>query len=459
MTKKGTTENCANMDNISVFSVFEITQHLKQVIESSIEPLYVKGEITNYVHHSSGHIYFNLKDERATLRCTFFKNVNYRLDFKPQNGQSVICFGRLTVFVSGGSYNLNVSSMMPGGLGEMQARFEELKKKLNAEGLFDPARKKKLPAYPQTLGIITSPTSAALQDVMNILRRRYPIEAFVYPALTQGLEAPATMIKALAYFNTVKPVDLIILTRGGGSQEDLFCFNDEALARAIFTSTIPVISAVGHEIDFTISDFVADLRAPTPSAAAELAVPDKAELLQYIESLGKRLELQFQNRLNRLKEPLNTLNQQLMRYHPEKLWMQYQQRFDLASMALFNKAQRIKEYQNSLDRIASPFAQALDSRLKPLAKEHRYHLQELEKSLLQSAQATLESKTKNLALWEGILQEQSPKRLMQKGWALITKDAAVLSSVQNLAIGEKVELQLQDGKALAEIADIQKDNS
>lgn len=447
------------MDNINVFSVFEITQHLKQVIESSIEPLYIKGEISNYVHHSSGHIYFNLKDERATLRCTFFKNANYRLDFKPQNGQSVICFGRLTVFVSGGSYNLNVSSMMPAGLGEMQARFEELKKKLNAEGLFDPAHKKKLPAYPQTLGIITSPTSAALQDVMNILKRRYPIDAFVYPALVQGMEAPATMIQGLKYFNTVKPVDLIILTRGGGSQEDLFCFNDEALARAIFASQIPVISAVGHEIDFSISDFVADLRAPTPSAAAELAVPDKADLLQYIDSLGKRFELVFYSRLTRLKEPLGALAQELMRYHPEKLWMQYQQRFDLASLALQNEAQKIKDFQSKLDRLALPFGQYLDSRIRPLAKEQAYRILELESRLKQTAQASLEGKSKSLALLESTLQEQSPKRLMQKGWALVTKDQKVLSSVQELSPGEKVELHLQDGKALAQIADIKKDNS
>ncbi|HOH60783.1 MAG TPA: exodeoxyribonuclease VII large subunit, partial [Candidatus Cloacimonadota bacterium] len=250
------------MDSTNVFSVFEISRHLRQIIESSIDALYVKGEISNFVHHSSGHMYFNLKDEYATLRCTFFKNSNYRLNFKPADGQSVVCFGKITLYEKGGTYNLNVSSMIPAGMGDMQARFEALKKKLEAEGLFDPARKKKLPPYPQRIGIVTSPTSAALQDVMNILKRRFPVDAFVYPALVQGNEAPLTLIKGISYFNQIMPVDLIILTRGGGSQEDLFCFNDEGLARAIHASEIPIISAVGHEIDFSISDFVADLRAP-----------------------------------------------------------------------------------------------------------------------------------------------------------------------------------------------------
>lgn len=202
------------MDSLNVFSVFEITRHLRQVIESSIEALYIKGEISNFVHHSSGHMYFNLKDEYATLRCTFFKNTNYRLGFKPENGQSVVCFGKLTLYEKGGTYNLNVSSMSVAGMGDMQARFEALKRKLEAEGLFDAGKKQKLPPYPQKIGIITSPTSAALQDVINILKRRFPVDAYVYPAVVQGHEAPAALIRGIRYFNAVMPVDLIILTRG-----------------------------------------------------------------------------------------------------------------------------------------------------------------------------------------------------------------------------------------------------
>jgi len=302
------------MDTTNVFSVFEISRHLRQVIESSIDALYVKGEISNFVHHSSGHMYFNLKDEYATLRCTFFKNSNYRLNFKPSDGQSVVCFGKITLYEKGGTYNLNVSSMVPAGMGDMQARYEALKKKLEAEGLFDSALKKKIPPYPQRIGIVTSPTSAALQDVMNILKRRFPVEAFVYPALVQGSEAPPTLINGIGYFNQIMPVDLIIITRGGGSQEDLFCFNDEGLARAIHASKIPVISAVGHEIDFTISDFVADLRAPTPSAAAEIAVPNKEDLISYLASQEQRFYLAAEHFIGKRIAVLNDAKHKLEAY-------------------------------------------------------------------------------------------------------------------------------------------------
>ncbi|HQO47117.1 MAG TPA: exodeoxyribonuclease VII large subunit, partial [Candidatus Cloacimonas sp.] len=255
------------MENVIIYSVYEITRQVRQVIESSLQPVFVTGEISGFIHHSSGHIYFNLKDENATLRCTFFKGANAALTFQPADGMQVICFGKLTVYEKGGYYNLNVQKMQEAGLGLLQQKFEQLKKKLEKEGLFATEHKKPLPKYPDRIGIITSPTGAALQDIINIIKRRYPVEIIVYPALVQGSDAPSQIIQGIKYFNTTKDVDFIIITRGGGSQEDLFCFNDEALARAIYASSLPVISAVGHEIDFTLTDFVADLRAPTPSAA------------------------------------------------------------------------------------------------------------------------------------------------------------------------------------------------
>ncbi len=439
------------MDSQNIFSVIEVSRHLRQVVESSIPSLYVKGEISNFVHHSSGHMYFNLKDDFATLRCTFFRNSNYRLDFKPQNGQSVVCYGKITVYEKGGSYNLNVSSMMPGGMGEMQARFEALKRKLDAEGLFDASKKQKLPPYPQKIGIVTSPTSAALQDVMNILKRRFPVEAYVYPALVQGNEAPATMIRGLQYFNEAMSVDLIILTRGGGSQEDLFCFNDEALARAIFASKIPVISAVGHEIDFTISDFVADLRAPTPSAAAEIAVPNKDDLSAYCSSLKQRLFLAVQNSISAKSNKLSDTNHRLYTYHPQRLWQDYQQRFDMATLALLNIKHWVKEPGYRLEKAAARLSALHDGKIKAGLNDREYRLSKLQDRLKQKCAEDIQIRQKQLDLLNESLQQQSPKQIMQKGWLLALKDSKLVRSVNELLPGDRVELVLHDGSAQTQI--------
>lgn len=445
------------MDSNNVFSVFEISRHIRQVIESSIEPLYVKGEISNFVHHSSGHMYFNLKDEYATLRCTFFKNSNYRLDIKPANGQSVVCFGKITLYEKGGTYNLNVSTMVPAGLGDMHARFEALKRKLQAEGLFANEAKKKLPPYPQKIGIVTSPTSAALQDVMNILRRRYPVEAVVYPALVQGAEAPVSLIRGIRYFNEVLPVDLIILTRGGGSQEDLWCFNDEALARAIFASKIPLISAVGHEIDFSISDFVADLRAPTPSAAAEIAVPNKDDLKAYCGSMGQSLNMAISHAVGKTKAEMNEAGHRLAGYHPQRLWQDHQQRFDMATLALTNIKHLIKEPQYRLERSQSRFLSLKDGRIMAKVSDARYRLHSYGLAIRQTAEQSMLKQAKRLELLEEVLRQQSPKGIMQKGWLLAMKDGHLVRSVKNLKIGDKAQLHLYDGQADVHIISTKQD--
>ena len=442
---------CFLMDNIQVFSVFEISRHIRQVIESSIEPLYVKGEISNFVHHSSGHIYFNLKDEYATLRCTFFKNANYNINFKPSDGQSVICFGKITLYEKSGSYNLNVSSMVPAGIGEMQARIEALKKKLNAEGLFDATSKKKLPPYPERIGIVTSPTGAALQDIGNILKRRYPVEALVYPALVQGKDAPATLIRGIEYFNTAANVDLIIITRGGGSQEDLFCFNDEDLARAIFVSKIPIISAVGHEIDFSISDFVADLRAPTPSAAAEIAVPNKDDLISYLSSMQQRLALSIKHNLGQSLQQLSELTLKLSRYHPQRLWQDYQQRFDMADMALKNIRHFIREPQIALHNAQQRLFNSADARLKGKIDRGQDNLNNLAGQLRVLGHNILAQHTMELKAKAGLLAQLSPDNMLQKGWALAMKDNHLVRSIRELNTGDVLKLQLSDGSTQVEV--------
>ena len=435
------------MDELIVFSVWEISQHLRQVIETQIEPLYVRGEISNYTRHSSGHIYFNLKDDNATLRCTFFRNANIHLDFKPEEGMEVICFGKLTVYEKGGTYNLNVQSMSLSGKGDLAQRFELLKKKLQEEGLFDPAHKKKLPRYPRRIGIVTSPTGAALQDILNILERRYPIAVDVFPALVQGAEAPAQLIAGLRCFNAAADVDLIIIGRGGGSQEDLFCFNDEALAREIFASRIPVISAVGHEIDFTIADFVADLRAPTPSAAAELAVPDRKELFSYINSLGQGLFSGLGNRLDREKKNLSELQLRLSRHHPEKVWQNLQLRLDMSAIELLKSSSRL---QAALHRSALQQTIALNSIRNSLsaALTQKKHYCEAFRPLLENsvAQGFL-ARRNRLEKLQLQLEGFSPYAILNQGYSMLMKAGKVVSSVAQLAEHDELQARMKDGSA------------
>ena len=265
-----------------LLSVSELNEYMRMLLDSDplLGSVFVRGEISNFTnHYKTGHFYFSLKDEGALVRAVMFRGNAQKLRFLPENGMKVILHGRVSVFPRDGQYQIYVDDMQPDGVGALYLAFEQLRQKLEAEGLFDPARKRPIPRFPRKIGVITAPTGAAVRDIMHILGRRWPLsEVILYPALVQGAGAPETLIAGLDCFNQKMPVDVIILGRGGGSAEDLFAFNHEGLARAIFSSQIPVISAVGHETDFTISDFVADLRAPTPSAAAELAVPDQGEM-------------------------------------------------------------------------------------------------------------------------------------------------------------------------------------
>lgn len=445
------------MEEIAVFSVLEVTRHIRQVLESSIESLYVMGEISGFVHHSSGHMYFNLKDENATLRCTFFRNANYRLDFKPTEGMQVVCYGRITVFEKGGTYNLNVSSITQAGLGLMQQKIELLKKKLLQEGLFDPKHKKALPKYPETIGIVTSPTGAALQDIKNVIMRRFPVQMVVYPALVQGAEAPEQLIKGIRYFNDTKSVELIILARGGGSPEDLFCFNDEALVRAVFASRLPVISAVGHEIDYTLVDFVADLRAPTPSAAAELAVPAKEDLKNYLLSLQRRMQPVVDRKRAELAREISALQLELSKYHPERLWQSLQQRFDMATLSLGNTAGKLESKRMELHQAEN---NSLGKILQLLtAKTTRSELQQqhLAMKLQEGVASRLERQKMRLDAISELLEQLSPSKMRDKGWLLAEKQGKILKSVHDLNVDDYFTLHFADGKATNKVLSIERD--
>ncbi|MBQ1351991.1 MAG: exodeoxyribonuclease VII large subunit, partial [Oscillospiraceae bacterium] len=290
-----------------IFSVSQVNGYLKGLMEAdaTLSALFVRGEISNYKCYPSGHHYFTLKDKEAALRCVLFRREAARLRFAPQNGMKILAFGRISVFPRDGQYQLYCGELLSDGIGALSIAFEQLKQKLHQEGLFDSAHKKALPRYPERIALITSPVGAAVQDMLRILKARWPLaRILLLPVRVQGAEAPKELIDAIEFVNACEGADLIIVSRGGGSMEDLWAFNDEGLARAIYASQIPVISAVGHEPDVTISDFVADLRAATPSNGAELAVPDQNELRRRLFLLRTQLEGTIRRRLAEEKRRL-----------------------------------------------------------------------------------------------------------------------------------------------------------
>ena len=346
-----------------IFGVTEVNNLVKLLLDNEpmLQNICVRGELSNYKMYPSGHHYFSLKDPEGAIRCVMFKSSAVKLRFRPENGMKVLVTGRVTVFPRDGAYQLYCNTMTPEGVGDLAVAFEQLKAKLYAEGLFDPAHKKPLPAYPEKIAIVTSSAGAAVHDMIRILRRRYPIaKVILLPVRVQGVEAPPEIAGAIRYADKWKIGDVIITGRGGGSMEDLWAFNDERVARAIYNCETPVISAVGHEPDVTISDFVADARASTPSNAAEIAVPDQMELLRWLRGAGERMEQSESARLEALREKLETLSQKRvmtdhMAYVQDKRMelVHVQQRLgDLAAGQLARKRQGFAALAASLDAMS-----------------------------------------------------------------------------------------------------------
>lgn len=319
----------------SILTVTQLTEQIKGTLEEGFPGLWVTGEISNYLHHSSGHRYFTLKDSGAQIKCVIWKFVGQHLQYEPENGAKVKVYGDITVYPKGGVYQIRVSRVMPLGIGDLEAKFQELKEKLLKEGLFDEEHKVPLPPFPGTIGIVTSPTGAAIRDMINILQRRAPwVKMILAPVHVQGEGAAEEIAVAIARFNSYGKVDLIITGRGGGSLEDLWAFNEEVVARAIYDSEIPVVSAVGHQVDFTISDFVADLRAPTPSAAAELSVPDIADLQGALKNMRLKLSRGALGYIELAREKLSGLTRSPVFRKPMELVYNRQQELDEIRLAL-----------------------------------------------------------------------------------------------------------------------------
>ena len=320
-----------------IYSVSEITNSIKFILESTFEKICIEGEISNFKAHSSGHWYFSLKDDNAVISCTMWKGVNNYVFFTPEDGMKVIITGRVTVYPPRGGYQIDIRSMKPAGIGELQAAFERLKRKLYEEGLFDESLKKSIPYFPKKIALITSSEGAAVKDMISVAERRYPlVELLVVPTKVQGSDAAKDIVKNLRKVNLLRDIDVIILARGGGSIEDLWPFNEEIVARAIFNSKIPIVTGIGHEVDFTIADFVSDLRAPTPSVAMELATPDQKELTNLIVENYYAINESVKNRLFDYRSSIeNILNSYSFRYPLENA-RKFSQRIDLANIKLNN---------------------------------------------------------------------------------------------------------------------------
>ena len=434
-----------------VLTVSELTARIRDLLAKNFFDLWVEGEISNCREAQSGHIYFTLKDDRAQVRCVFFKQQQRGIKFRPEDGLHVTVRGSISVYEARGEYQIYVENIEPVGLGALQLAFEQLKKRLEAEGLFDSAKKKPLPRLPSRIGLITSQSGAAVRDVVRILRRRFPnVHLTLFPARVQGEGAAEEIVKALKFFNQKKIVDVLILARGGGSLEDLWAFNEEIVARGIAASEIPVITGIGHETDFTIADFVADVRASTPSAAAELVVQTRREFDKHIADLRAALAEQMRYRILVLSRRVHELSARRGFRRPFDLLRQQRQRADemTSRLALGLRArleQSRKRFTAAHLRIAS-----FDFRVRIAA--FRLRLEKRASELGVRAERLLRAKRERLARLTLQLEERSPLRVLERGYAIATDASGnVLRSTENVALGDSVSIQLHRGRLTTEV--------
>jgi exodeoxyribonuclease VII large subunit len=386
-------------DDKNVITVSELTRQIKQSLETTFPRMWIEGEISNFKRHTSGHLYFTLKDEGAQLSALMWRSRVANLTFQPEDGMKVIARGSITVYPPRGNYQIDIDQIQPIGIGELQHAFERLKKKLAAEGLFDPAHKKSIPEFPETIGVVTSETGAALQDIRSVLVRRHPsVEVLLAPVRVQGAGAAEEIAEALGQLNHYGAIDVIIVGRGGGSLEDLWAFNEECVARAVYASKIPVISAVGHEIDFSITDFVADLRAPTPSAAAELVVRDRSELLEEIGNLCYTMHDAIDRQITGFRE----------------------QTANVVSSYSFNRPRdMVREY-----------TQRVDDNDRSLGLSFHHITKTVQQRYLSIQQR---------------LQALNPKSILKRGFTIVRKHGQIVTRAQHLQSGDAAEIQFHDG--------------
>ena len=439
-----------------IFSVSQLTRNVRQTLEQNFPLSWVEGEISNLASPASGHIYFSLKDPNAQVRCAMFKMRKRLLDFEPENGMQVLVRAKVGLYEARGDFQLIIEHMEEAGDGAMRREYEALKRRLRNEGLFEAKHKQTLPGLPTRIGIITSPSGAAIHDMLTVLKRRFPsIPVLIYPVPVQGETAAGKLSKMIKLANTRNECDVLIIGRGGGSLEDLWAFNDEHLAHTIFNSKIPIVSAVGHEVDFTIADFVADVRAPTPSAAAELLSPDRNEWLQQLNSFNRRLISQMQNQLGQQAQRMDWLIQRIA---------SPQQRLEQASLRINALQQRLFIAQKSQQQQRNSQCDILHSTLlrhSPLQRINAYQqqLDLLRNKHQQSMQRTLQKHNEHLALLGNTLDAVSPLATLSRGYSIarrvdtgeLIRDAAAIEK------GMEIETRLEKGRLLCTVQESQKE--
>lgn len=414
--------------NDKYVTVTQLTKYIKYIVDNDINlnTVYLKGEISNFKAHTRGHLYFTIKDENTRINAIMFASSTSKLKFMPEDGMKVMIVGKVSVYEASGSYQIYVNEMIEDGVGNLYIAYEKLKKKLEVEGLFDQSKKKKIPKIPNTIGIITAPTGAAIKDILSTIKRRWPLaKTILFPSLVQGAEASSDIIRNIELTKNYD-LDVLIIGRGGGSIEDLWCFNDEGVARAIHKLAVPVISAVGHEIDFTISDFVADLRAPTPTGAAEMAVPNINDVLNYLNQINIRINTSINNILKSKIKTLNSICDSPIIRNPISIYEVKEQKFDNIYERLINGYSNIIEKNKYiLDTIKTSLNVSINNVL--IANKHSY-IKILSK-----------------------LEVLNPLLTLKRGYSIVKKDNRVIDSKTKLLKGDKVNIELQDGSIEAEI--------
>ena len=415
--------------NDKYITITQLTKYIKYKIDNDVNlnQVFIKGEISNFKAHSRGHYYFTLKDEGSRINAVMFQSQTRNLKFTPEDGMKVLVTGKIGVYEATGGYQIYVSDMIEDGVGNLYIAFEQLKKKLEKEGLFDPSIKKKIPRIPKKIGVVTAPTGAAIRDILSTIKRRFPLtEVLLFPALVQGIDAASSIVKQIERAQEYD-IDTLIVGRGGGSIEDMWCFNEEKVAYAIYNCKVPVISAVGHEIDFTIADFVADLRAPTPTGAAELAVPNEQDVREYINQLKIRSKKVTKNKIDFLSQKLLEITNKYILKNPMSIYQVKEQQFDY----LLDK---LKYNMHSIYLLKEK--QLLNIKSSYIFKEPEKQLDIKKNKYLQ-----IISK----------LDALSPLSTIKRGYSIIKKDDKVITSIKNIKTNDKISLELSDGTVNAEV--------
>jgi exodeoxyribonuclease VII large subunit len=435
----------------SLYTVSRLNKEVRLALERGLGVVWVEGELSNFSQPSSGHWYFSLKDRDAQVRCAMFRMKNSALGFTPKAGQQVIARGRVSLYEPRGEYQLVVDHLEEAGVGALQREFERLKAKLAAEGLFAAGRKRALPRFPRRIAVITSPSGAAIRDVLNILGRRFAAAAvLVYPTAVQGAAAVPAIVQALQLASARAECDVLILTRGGGSLEDLWAFNDERVARAICECAIPVVTGIGHEIDFTIADFAADARAPTPSGAAELVVPDKAACLEALSRMQTRISACMRRELRAVATRFENLNSRLKQSHPGVRLAHQAQRLDDLEQRLASAAQTVLHTRRH--RLNDAYAGLLQHSPERLVRDYRRRYEALDSRLGRAMSEHLSRRSHRVDLAKRTLDAASPLATLARGFAIVTgADGALVTDASAVAPGEPIEARLAHGRLRARV--------